>query len=59
MRKNMERIGNSLPKRLEINYYDKMDRLTEKDKAVKVVITEYDENDQEIRSLMCALSPQK
>ncbi len=55
----MEKFGDSLPERIEINYYDKMDRLTDKDKAVKVIITEYDENDQIIRSLMSALSPRE
>ncbi len=55
----MEKFSNELPERIEINYYDKMDRLTDKDKAVKVVITEYDANDKEIRSLMSALSPKE
>jgi hypothetical protein len=55
----MEKFRNVLPERIEINYYDKMDRLTAKDKAVKVVITEYDVNGQVIRSLMSALSQEE
>ncbi|MDF2634175.1 MAG: hypothetical protein K0R78_1049 [Pelosinus sp.] len=52
----MDDFKNTLPNRIEMNYYDKMDRLTEQENAVKVVITEYDENNQVIRSFMSALS---
>lgn len=47
---------NPIPSGIEIRYYDKFGRPTDQENAVKVIITEYDENGEEIRGLLSAKS---
>ena len=47
---------NLIPSRIEIKYFDKTGRSTTKECAVTMIVTEYDRNDNVLRSLMSAKS---